>query len=164
MTRKLLLSLFTLLLIVSTGYAQSDKLNSTTAGKFAKDLGRRMYNTETTYGDYQRGYNLNIIDWKSIAGPSEKDWYLIKVEISWQESTGGIGASWHDVYYKGCIMVDKFGCTPLFFIDERKEPSVLGILKRAKRLSDDQKPGVHAMDTWLSKAEYAWGPDDCLEE
>lgn len=150
--------------IVLTGHAQSDKLNSTTAGKFAKDFGRRMYNTEPTYGDKHTGYNLNIIEWKGISDESGKNWYLIRVELTWQEGTGGFGASWHDVYYKGCFMVDEFGCTPLFFIDERKEPSVLGILKRARSLSDEQKPRVHDIDTWLTNAKYAWGVDDCLEE
>lgn len=164
---KSLLSIIISVLVVNVVIAQphgESPLNATTAGKFAKDLGKKIYNTEPTYGDKQTGYNLNIIDWKPTPHDREKFYYLIKVEIQWQEGMGGLGGDWKKVYYKGFIFTDQYGCGTIFFISEKKEPSVLGLFKRASELSDDRKAIMSSIDPWLEGVGYTWAPEGCLEE
>lgn len=164
---KSLLSIVITVLVVNVAIAQpkgESPLNATTAGKFAKDLGNKMYNTEPTYGDKHTGYSLNIKEWKPKVANDGKNWYLIKVEISWKEGMGGLGGDWKDVLYKGSIMVDEYGCTPFFFISEQKEPSILGLIKRTEKVTDSFKATLTEVDEWLNNVTYAWKPDGCLED
>jgi hypothetical protein len=51
----------------------------------------------------------------------------------------------------------------LYLIDERVEPSLFGMLKRARKLPDDQREKIAAKDEWTANVQYIWEPEGCLE-
>lgn len=138
-------------------------LTASTAGKFAKDLGKRMYNTDPTYGDRHQGFNMQIQGWKAQRSDDGTWWYLVKLDLAWQEGTGGPW-DWKDVRYTGTMIADEFGCNAMYLIDTKTEPSVLGILKRVTKLTDEQKEILSAKHEWTANVQYGWGPGECLEE
>jgi hypothetical protein len=120
------------------------------AGKYAKAFANKMYDTRPVYGDKMRGLNVQIKNWKSLQANDGVWYYFIKLDLTWQEGTGGWG-DWKDTKYSGTLTVDQV------------EPSLFGMLKRAQKLTDDQREKVAANDDWLANVQYTWEPEGCLE-
>jgi hypothetical protein len=139
-------------------------LTASTAGKFAKDFANKMYNTSPIYGDKHQGLNVQIHDWKAQRGNDGSWWYLVKLDLSWQEGTGGIFGDWKEMSYKGTMVADQFGCNALYLIDEKKEPSPFGMIKRATKLSEEQREVMSAKDDWTVNVQYGWAVSGCLDE
>jgi hypothetical protein len=142
---------------------QTSRLTSSTAGKFAKDFSNRIYNTDPVYGDKKRGLNLNIHGWEPLKNDDGTVYYIIKMDLSWEEGTGGIG-DWRKISYKGSLIADEFGCNALYLITEKKEPSILGLLKRARNLTTEQIEFLSSMHQWLTGINCFWEPSGCLNE
>lgn len=136
-------------------------LNASDAGKYAKDFANKMYYTDPIYGDKSRGLNVSINDWKSWDDSEGKWWYFIKLNLTWQEGTGGWG-DWKNVSYKGTLITDQFGCNVIYLIDEKSEPSILGILKRARSLTEEQREILSQKDDWTANVQYYYEPSGCL--
>lgn len=149
------------------------KLDAATAGKYAKELGRKMY--EMVDFEREKGnYGMSIYRWKPLIFTKDDGgkttWYMIDVTIRWQSSQGGWPVSWNDVEYNGFIVCDEFGCEPNFLIKSKTEPSRAGlaalVVKRSPvgELDDQHKQGLGMMDSWLSSVAYVWSPNGCLGE
>lgn len=132
------------------------------AGKYAKALSNKMYYTQPVYGDQRRGLNVQIQNWKSVQTDDGAWYYFVKLTLSWQEGTGGWG-DWKDVKYVGTVVFDQFGCNALYLINEKHEPSILGIIKRARKLTEEQRQILSAKDDWTADVQYYWEPEGCLE-
>jgi hypothetical protein len=132
------------------------------AGRYAKAFANKMYYTTPVYGDKMRGLNVQIKNWKSLQSDDGTWFYFIKLDLTWQEGTGGWG-DWKDTKYSGVLVTDQFGCNVLYLIDERVEPSLFGMLKRARKLPDDQREKIAAKDEWTANVQYIWEPEGCLE-
>lgn len=136
-------------------------LNGEAAGKYAKDFSNKMYYTTPVYGDKRRGLNVQISDWKGVDDDQGAWWYLIKLTLTWEEGTGGPW-DWKNVKYIGTLVTDQYGCNTIYLIDEKAEPSVLGLIKRAHKLNDEQREKLAAKDDWTAGVQYYWAPDGCL--
>lgn len=132
------------------------------AGRYAKAFANKMYDTRPVYGDRMRGLNVQIKNWKSLQADDGTWYYFIKLDLTWQEGTGGLG-DWKDTKYNGTMIADQFGCNALYLIDEKVEPSIFGMLKRARKLSDQQREALAAKDEWTANVQYEWEPEGCLE-
>ena len=136
-------------------------LDVATAGKYAKEFANKMYYTEPLYGDKRQGLNVQIVDWMSKQVNDGSWYYMVKLNLTWQEGTGW--GDWKTTSYKGTMIADQFGCNALYLIDEKEEHSVLGIIKRARKLPEDfQQKAAEAKD-WTSHAQYYWEPEGCLD-
>lgn len=142
---------------------EPEKLGSASdAGKFARGMANKMYNTEPVYGDKHKGLLVDINDWIAVKDDQGKLWYFIKLHLTWLEGTGGLG-DWKTVDYKGTMIADEFGCSPLYFIDEKTEPSLFGLIKRARKMDEQTRDQARAKHDWLNNCVYLWEPGGCLE-
>lgn len=181
-----------MLAIASTGVAQTKKagvkkqpaktasvpvveasaLNAPTAGKYAKDLGQKMFNN-TNFEPRKGNYSLSINRWKPFKLEKEDgtlaEWYIIDVTIRWQSAQNGWPTTWTDVEYNGFIVCDEFGCEPNLLITTKKEPSSKGLAALVVKhspvgeLDDQHKNGLTMMDGWLKGVNYVWNPGGCLD-
>lgn len=149
------------------------RLDPATAGKYAKDFGKTMYN-RINFEQEKDGYTLSINRWKPYTfekeDGSKTTWYMIDVTIRWKSSQGGWPQTWKDVEYNGVIMCDEFGCEPNMLIKSKKEPSASGlaalVVKRSPvgEFDEQHKQGFSSMDPWLSGVNYVWNPEGCLND
>lgn len=148
------------------------KLDASTAGKYAKDLGKQMF-SRVDFEQEKGGYSMSINRWKPLsferADGIKATWYMIDVTIRWQSSQGGWPTRWNDVEYNGIILCDEFGCEPNFLVKTKQEPSSKGLAALVVKhsptgeLDDQQKQAFGTLDEWLEGVNYVWNPGGCLE-
>ncbi len=147
-------------------------LDATTAGKYAKQLGNKMYH-KTNFEPEKGNFSMSINRWKQLITTKEDGskqyWYMIDVTIRWQSSQGGWPVQWKNVEYNGIILSDEFGCDVNFIIKSKTEPDRSGlaalVVKKTPTgdLSDDQKQLFEGTDDWFNGVQHVWNPGGCLE-
>lgn len=151
---------------------EKSPLDASTAGKYAKQLGNKMYN-RTDFEREKGNFSMSINQWKPFTmdkdDGSKSHWYMIDVTIRWQSSQGGWPVKWNDVEYNGIILSDEFGCDVNFIIKTKKEPSRSGlaamVVKRSPvgDLTEEQKQMFEGTDGWFIGVKHVWNPGGCLE-
>ncbi len=147
-------------------------LDAATAGKYAKQLGNKMYH-KTNFEPEKGNFSMSINRWKPLSTTKEDGskqyWYMIDVTIRWQSSQGGWPVQWKNVEYNGVILSDEFGCDVNFIIKSKTEPDRSGlaalVIKKTPTgdLSDDQKQLFEGTDDWFNGVQHVWNPGGCLE-
>lgn len=151
---------------------EKSPLDAATAGKYAKQLGNKMYH-KTNFEPEKGNFSMSINRWKPLITTKEdgskQHWYMIDVTIRWQSSQGGWPVQWKNVEYNGIILSDEFGCDVNFIIKSKTEPDRSGlaalVVKKTPTgdLSDDQKQLFEGTDDWFNGVQYVWNPGGCLE-
>lgn len=158
----ILIILFTLFLTRNPLFSQENNLNAVQASSFAKDFGRRMYN-KFDLQDYKDGYSFSINKWKPLVNPNGKKHYLIDIEVSWKTKLDGF-SGWEDVEYNGVLLVDEFGCKPIFFIKDKKESrDIFRSKSPVYTLKETHISEFEAIDKWFLGVKYSWSAGDCLD-
>ena len=168
--RKPILLLITAITIA--GHSYSQQLNASTAGRYAKEFARKMYNS-IDFEPKKTDYNLSIKRWKSFRytkdDGNEAMLYMIDITISWKSAQSGWPTTWTDVKYSGILICDEFGCEPNLIIKSKTEPSSRGlaalVVKRSPvgLLKDEQIQGAERRDEWFRGVKYVWNPGGCLD-
>lgn len=151
---------------------EKSPLDAATAGKYAKQLGNKMY-SKTNFEPEKGSFSMSINKWKPLITTkddgSKQYWHMIDVTIRWQSSQGGWPTHWNNVEYNGVILSDEFGCDVNFIIKSKSEPDRGGlaalVVKKTPtgNLSDEQKQLFEGTDEWFANVQYVWNPGGCLE-
>ncbi len=158
----MLIMLIMLLSIQESLFSQENNLNSAQASSFAKDFGRKMYN-KFDLQDYKDGFKFNINKWKPFINPNNKKFYIIDIEVSWNTKLDGF-SGWEEVNYKGLLLVDEFGCSPVFFIKYKTESrDIFKSKSPVFTLKERQISELETIDKWLLGVKYSWALGDCLD-
>ena len=146
-----------------------ESFTSQLAGRYAKSLARKMYNS-INFQEKKQDYTLAINKWKAYHLEGDKWQFFMDITIRWRSGSSGWPTQWTDVEYNGTVVCDEFGCEPFFLIKSKNEPApgFLNLFAKNSPLEDASeklKNQFALMDEeWLSNVMYLWAPGGCLDE
>lgn len=133
-----------------------DGFNAGDVAKYAKSLAKKIMYSNVWMGNIHNE-SLKINSWVVYnRARDKKNFYNISIIVSWTE---GQMLDQHNYKYEGCLLVDQFGCEPMFFITSKQETQLLGVGKRAEDLATDV---IKRVNDICSEAKWSFGPDGCL--
>lgn len=167
---KRVLTILGIIMIVLTGYNLKSQTvinpskggyNDNDVGKFTKSFANKIMHHNPLFENFQ-GFSLDIDKWDVIEWPNGDESYRIFIKIAWNEVDGLTRKRFS---YAGTLMCDKYGCNPMFLINEQEQPTLFTLGRRSIALNElnNYEQFISRMEKVCTGLKWAFKPDGCLE-